>query len=330
MRLFFKLFLLSVVFCSIQYVMAAGDLLGMDGIKEMAEILGMKVEKPHEIFEAVEQNDVKKVKRILLEDKDLVHVKELSGETPLYRSRTVEMTKLLLDYGAVVNKKTSDGRTPLHAVSFNGDAKVVKFFLDHGAGADIHARVEGMDGGTPLHIAGSAEVAKVLLAYGADPNARTVNSLSIIDMGGIVPLNFAIIRGKFEIARVLLDHGAGVNAIMRNGETLLYYFIRTWDMGEILEYNQEKAVLFLVKNGAKMNTETLNQEATVLALGEKVSKGKPGEVSLEYMEVVRQLVKNEVSRDLSEGVLKNLNTRISEERQKGVGGAGGACPKSFE
>ena len=322
MRLYFKLFLLSVVFCSTQSVMADIQILGM---AEMPEILGMKVEKPHEIFEVVDENDVEKVKRILLEDKDLVHVKESSGETPLYRSRTVEMAKLLLNYGAVVNEKTPSGRTPLHAVSLKDDAKVVKFLLDHGAKADIHARVEGMDGATPLHIAGSAEVAKVLLAYGADPNARTVSSISWLV--GIVPLSFAIITGKLEIAQVLLDHGANVNAIMRNGETLLYYFIRTWDM---LEYNQEKAVLFLVKNGAKMNAETLNQEVTVLALGEKVSKGKPGEVSLEYMEVVRQLVKNEVSRDLSEGVLKDLNIRIAEERQKGVGGAGGSCPKSFE
>ncbi len=325
MRLYFKLFLLSVVFCSTQSVMADIQSLGMEGV---AEILGVKMEKPHEIFEVVDENDVEKVKRILLENKDVVHVKESSGETPLYRSRTVEMAKLLLNYGAVVNEKTPSGRTPLHAVSLKGDAKVVKFLLDHGAEADIHARVEGMDGGTPLHAVGSAEIAKMLLAYGANPNAKTVSSLSFLV--GFVPLNFAIFTGKFEIARVLLDHGADVNAIMEDGKTLLYYFISTRGQGGNFKYNQEKAVLFLVKNGAKMNTETLNQEATVLALGEKVSKGKPGEVSLEYMEVVRQLVKDEVSRNLSEDVLKDLNTRIAEERQKGVGGSGGSCPKSFE
>ena len=325
MRLLSKLFLLSVVFCSTQSVMADIQSLGMEGV---AEMLGMKVEKPHEIFEVVDENDVEKVKRILLEDKDVVHVKESSGETPLYRSRTVEMAKLLLNYGAVVNEKTPSGRTPLHAVSLKGDAKLVKFLLDHGAKADIHARVEGMDGATPLHIAGSAEVAKMLLAYGADPNARTVSSISWLV--GIVPLSFAIITGELEITRVLLDHGANVNAIMREGKTLLYYFMGIRDRGAHSKYNQEKVVLFLIKNGAKVNAETLNQEATVLVFGERVSKGKPGEVSLEYMEVVRQLVKDEVSRDLSEDVLKDLDTRIAEERQKGVGGAGGSCPKSFE
>jgi ankyrin repeat protein len=57
--------------------------------------------------------------------------------------------RLLLDYGADVNARRRDGKTPLHCASFNGIFETVKLLLERGANVDIRNR----DGQTPMQIA---------------------------------------------------------------------------------------------------------------------------------------------------------------------------------
>lgn len=81
-------------------------------------------------------------------------------------ARSLEITRLLLEYGAPVNAVQADHFTPLHAAAQNGDVEIVRLLL--AAGADPSLR--DADGKTALDIArteGHAEVIDLLLKHGA-------------------------------------------------------------------------------------------------------------------------------------------------------------------
>ncbi|RJE18640.1 ankyrin repeat protein [Aspergillus sclerotialis] len=67
------------------------------------------------------------------------------GQTPLhfiiehgYRSEGAVLAKLLLDKGADVNAKDSNGQTPLHVADANQDYRYILLLLDRGADPDIY------------------------------------------------------------------------------------------------------------------------------------------------------------------------------------------------
>ena len=117
------------------------------------------------------------------------------------------------------NLVDSDGWTPLHNAAWCGHAGVAKVLIAKGADPNAkksewmplrnHAGVmrvadSNRMGWTPLHNAawcGHAGVAKVLVAKGADPNAKS-NS-------GRTPLGLAEERGNYAVQNVLLKAGAG-------------------------------------------------------------------------------------------------------------------------
>ena len=99
MSLFSKLIFLFYVFCS---------------ALQVEPVMAAYIDK---IFEAVEQNDIEEVKRSLLEDKDLVSVRDGEGKTPLHRVRTAKIAQVLLDHGADIRAEDKQGGIPLHSVT---------------------------------------------------------------------------------------------------------------------------------------------------------------------------------------------------------------------
>ena len=117
--------------------------------------------------------------------------------------------------GLVFNKDEG-GFTPLHWAASSGHKDVAELLLAHGA--DVNAK--NNNGSTPLHFAaalGHKDVAELLLAHGADVNAK--------NKGGSTPLHFAAALGHKDVAELLLAHGADVNAKNNNGWTPLYYAV---------------------------------------------------------------------------------------------------------
>jgi len=111
----------------------------------------------------------------------------------------------------------SDKDQQLIDAAIDGDLEKVKLLI--AAGADVNARRDEnlLYGLTALMYAadeGHTEIVKALIAAGADVNAKTDNGSSV--------LLFAIARP--EIAKILIDAGADVNARRdEQGETLLMY-----------------------------------------------------------------------------------------------------------
>ena len=114
------------------------------------------------LFEAIEANDVEKVKELIQAGAD-VNAKKY-GDTPLHCCKNVDVAKLLIEAGADVNAKGYYERTPLHKCE---NVDVAKLLIE--AGADINAK--DSDGLTPLYCR-DPEIANVIIEAGANLEAE--------------------------------------------------------------------------------------------------------------------------------------------------------------
>ncbi len=125
----------------------------------------------------------------------------ISGATPLMRAATggdVEVVKLLLDAGALVDLPIEDGTTPLMAaVSASGtrgknkteDQALATVALLHAAGADVNASSRrGLTAAHSAALRGWDKVLKALAGYGANLDARESDQLT--------PLDYALGRSR--------------------------------------------------------------------------------------------------------------------------------------
>lgn len=122
------------------------------------------------------------------------------GQTPLhFLIDDSETVKYLLQAGADVNAKDGYGSTPLHEFCQNPPAEgeeVRKIFaLLVSAGANIKAH-GGEDGDTPLHLAGSDQIAQLLIEAGAGINAQ--NSEGKLPQH---PIAVKAVRARLDYAR---------------------------------------------------------------------------------------------------------------------------------
>ena len=107
---------------------------------------------------------------------------------------------------------------------------------------------------------GQTDVAKMLLAMGADPNA--------IGTGGATPLADAAFKGNLAGVRLLLEHGALVNAVSKAGT----HPIHDAALGDNAEVIRE-----LVLHGADKNARTRDDAQTPLYIAAAMGKMKAAE-----------------------------------------------------
>ena len=216
-----------------------------------------------EFLKAVAQGEVEKVKEMLMIDPGLRQAKDSRGVSAILKAAYFgqkEVVDVLLTSGlelsifeaaatgqiervrALIKKDASltnafspDGFTPLGLSVFFGHRETAETLL--GAGAEVNTPSRESMKVTPLHSAAAArqvEIARVLIAHGANVNATQADS-------GFTPLHEAALNGNLEFARLLLEHGADVNAKMKDGKTPLDF---------ALEQNKSEMAPFLRERGA--------------------------------------------------------------------------------
>ncbi|WVQ64184.1 uncharacterized protein L199_002346 [Kwoniella botswanensis] len=83
----------------------------------------------HPLHLAVSDNEVQQAELLLNQDKTLVHLRDEFGYTPLHLAADrghIEMTKLLLRYGADRDAEDEDSQTPLQLAEISGRDEIVK------------------------------------------------------------------------------------------------------------------------------------------------------------------------------------------------------------
>jgi ankyrin repeat protein len=224
-----------------------------------------------DIFAAVSDGNIKRVKALLKNNPDLVNRKDRNGETPLMQAIAdcnKEMVEYLVANNADVNVRDDDifGETPLFHFpldrkNLEGCKGVMETLLAHNA--DVNAKNINLKGKDDLPVLtlylidGSLDLAKMLLEKQADVNAK--------DYYGNTPLHRVSSNYYIEGAELLLAYRADINAKNQLGQTPLHlaasyellYNDRTRSYEEEGKRDDEarSMVEFLLSHGADINAK---------------------------------------------------------------------------
>lgn len=199
-----------------------------------------------------------------------VNARNSNGETPLMLAIVeghLDSVKLFFEHGAYVNDSADDGTTPLMLAAYCGHVEILKFLIQEGAALD--ASLNGSD--TALYFAinnGSDEAAVELIINGTEVN-------TIFRSSGWPPLLSVIQNNKVDIVEWLLE--AGADYTVKIGTTTALGLAAKYGFVDILD--------ILINRGVDINErcgDVGREELTPLLIA-----------SMEgYLDVVHKLLEN--------------------------------------
>jgi ankyrin repeat protein len=187
-----------------------------------------------------------------------INVWNKQGETLLHEqaraSVNTSIVTKILDQGANIEARTSQGYTPLQCAAISGNKTMFNLLLDRGAKIDV----ETAKGETILHLTPPAnqnclDILKTALAEGLDVKATSSqgwNPLHQTIYTGTGALDLASDRTA-EYIELLLANGASINDYAVSGafETPLH-------LATMAPIPRPSLVEYLIKRGAKVNSTT--------------------------------------------------------------------------
>ena len=212
-----------------------------------------------ELMEAIQADDAARVRRLFESDPALrERINDPIGpfdSLPLHGARSRSMIDALVDAGADLNAKSrwwAGGFGLTHSAS----PELAAYAVELGAEADIHAaarlglidrvrelvdrdpqlvHARGGDGQTPLHFAGTVEIASFLLDHGAEIDAKDIDHEStpaqymlddrsdvarhLVERGCRIDILLASALGDVDRVRALLDDDPGCLRVRRNEQS---------------------------------------------------------------------------------------------------------------
>jgi len=200
------------------------------------------------------------------------------------------MVDLLLKHGAGLKERGHKGYSVMHYAVLGGSEEIVTTLLN--AGANPNAMDE--QGETPLHLKLPANMVQLLIAHGADVNARDYENRRPFSEGD-TPLHIAALVGELETAKILLAHGANPNSRNQFGKTPLAIALENRQMG---------VANYLRAHGAQENIQlpgalyVFKKDKTLLAplwylsnwLGATLEAGDmPGSTRISYQDAIVEI-----------------------------------------
>ncbi|XEV04947.1 hypothetical protein FSHL1_010234 [Fusarium sambucinum] len=129
-------------------------------------------------------------------------------------SGSLEIARLLVENGALLEVTDNRGNTPLHAASLRGHIEIARFLLEKGA--NIESRNNNQK--TPFILAaleGNIGVVRLLAEYGANREAK--------DSNGRCALHYAALSENNLLLRCLLELGVDIEVEFPSGSTVLEF-----------------------------------------------------------------------------------------------------------
>jgi ankyrin repeat protein len=148
----------------------------------------------------------------------------------------IEIVKLLINAGASIEQKASDGSTALYLATQFGYPQIVKLLLDSGANPNI-VNKNGTSALAAAVSAGNTDLVQLLITVKSDLGWRDKEGKNLL---------MFIRDGDTNTAKLLIDNGVDVNCTDNDGMTVLMY--------ASMKKKNEEVVKLLLKSGANPNT----------------------------------------------------------------------------
>jgi ankyrin repeat protein len=209
-------------------------------------------------------NDLEKTK-LLLEYKADLNIKTTDGNTPLLVAcvgrAQQEMIKLYLQYGADPLVKNNNNHTSLMRLALYGDTSSARLLLNKGVAIN-NKKGDGEPALFNSIRSGNKEMLLWLLANGADVNVK--------DSYNATPLSYAVIVSDMDMVKPLLEKTKGINEQDIDGMTILMWAVYS-------EYDNPAIVQALLDKGATLD---LKDKRGNTALAWALKKGNTPTVAL--------------------------------------------------
>ncbi|XP_033225980.1 serine/threonine-protein phosphatase 6 regulatory ankyrin repeat subunit C [Belonocnema kinseyi] len=190
-----------------------------------------------------------------------------AGDSALHlaaRRRDVDMVRILVDYGALVDMQNGEGQTSLHIASAEGDETLVKYFY----GVRASASTADHQDRTPMHLAaenGHASIIELLAdKFKASIFERTKDGSTL--------MHIASLNGHSECATMLFKKGVYLHMPNKRGARSIHTAAR---------YGHVGIISTLLQRGEKVDATT-NDNYTALHIAVESAKPAVVETLLGY------------------------------------------------